>query len=141
VWSPSIGLDNPSKPNPIATIDSTTTYIVLGTDSNGCYASDTITVDVSKSGIAAFVVPNAFTPNGDGLNDCFGIGHWGEVTVYEFSIFNRWGELVFTTKNPSDCWNGTFNGQKQPAGGYPYVIKAKTPCGNVTRTGIVMLVR
>ena len=141
VWSPSVGLDNPAIKNPVANIDSTTTYIVLGTDSNGCYASDTVTISVGKNGIAAFVVPNAFTPNGDGVNDCFGIRRWGGVTVVEFDIFNRWGELVFTTKNPSDCWDGTFKGKLQPTGGYPYIIKAKTPCGDVTRKGIVILVR
>ncbi|HLK27670.1 MAG TPA: LamG-like jellyroll fold domain-containing protein [Puia sp.] len=141
IWSPLTGLNNPSIRNPVATLDSTTTYIVLGTDSNGCYASDTITINVGKNGIAAFVVPNAFTPNGDGKNDCFGIRRWGGVTVVEFSIFNRWGQLVFTTKDPSDCWDGTLKGTPQPAGGYPYIIKAKTPCGDVTRTGIVILVR
>jgi gliding motility-associated-like protein len=141
IWSPVTGLNNPSITNPIATIDTTTTYIVQGTDSNGCYASDTITVNIGKNGIAAFVVPSAFTPNGDGVNDCFGIRRWGGVEVVEFSIFNRWGQLVFTTKNPSDCWDGTFQGKQQPTGGYPYIIKAKTPCGDLTRTGIVMLIR
>ena len=141
VWSPAIGLDNAAIKSPVATLDSTTTYIVLGTDSNGYYASDTVTISVGKNGIAAFVVPNAFTPNGDGLNDCFGIRRWGGVTVVEFDIFNRWGELIFSTKNPSDCWDGTFKGKLQPTGGYPYVIKAKTPCGDVTRTGIVILAR
>jgi len=141
LWSPVTGLDNPGIQNPIATIDSTTTYIVLGTDSNGCYATDTITVNVGKNGVAAFVVPNAFTPNGDGRNDCFGISKWGGVTVVEFTIFNRWGQLVFTTNNPSDCWDGTYLGKLQEAGGYPYIIKVKSPCGDITRTGIVMLIR
>ncbi|MBS1668860.1 MAG: gliding motility-associated C-terminal domain-containing protein [Bacteroidetes bacterium] len=140
-WSPAVGLDNPNKPNPIATIDSTTTYIVFGTDSNGCTASDAITVSVSKSGLASFAVPNAFTPNGDGLNDCFGIRKWGPVTVIEFSIFNRWGQLVFSTKNPTDCWDGTYNGKMQEVGGYPYIIKVITPCGTINKMGIVMLVR
>jgi len=141
VWSPSIGLDNPASKNPIANIDSTTTYIVLGTDSNGCYASDTVKITVGASGVAVFAVPNAFTPNNDGVNDCFGIRRWGGVTVVEFDIFNRWGELIFSTKNPSDCWDGTFKGKLQPTGGYPYIIKAKTPCGDVTRKGIVILAR
>ena len=141
IWSPATGLDNPGIASPVANIDSSTTYIVLGTDSNGCYATDTITINVNKNGIAGFVVPSAFTPNGDGHNDCFGITHWGGVTITEFTIFNRWGQLVFTTKNPSDCWDGTYQGKKQEAGGYPFIIKVKSPCGDITRTGIVMLIR
>jgi gliding motility-associated-like protein len=87
------------------------------------------------------VVPNAFTPNGDGHNDCFGIQHWNNVTVEEFSVYNRLGLRVFATQNPGECWDGRFNGQIQPSGGYVYVIKARSTCGEITRTGMVMLVR
>ena len=88
-----------------------------------------------------FVVPNAFTPNGDGKNDCFGIRKWGNVQIEEFSVFNRWGERIFTTKNPSQCWDGTYKGKLQDAGGYAYVIKAKSFCGDLKRTGMVLLIR
>ena len=141
LWTPATGLDHPDISNPVANIDSTITYIVLGTDQNGCSATDTITVSVTKNAIAGFVVPNAFTPNGDGHNDCFGISKWGPVTINEFTIFNRWGQLVFSTKNPADCWDGSYGGKMQEAGGYPYIIKVTTPCGNLTKTGLVMLIR
>jgi len=61
--------------------------------------------------------------------------------VEEFSIYNRWGQRVFTTRNPSQCWDGLFNGNPQPAGNYVYVIKARTFCGPVLRTGSLVLVR
>lgn len=138
-WQPSLPLDNANKPNPIATVDQTTSFIVQGKDSNNCTAADTVTVHVSKKYL--LVVPNAFTPNGDGHNDCFGIQRWEEVTVEEFSVFDRFGLCVFSTKNPSECWDGTYKGKDQPAGGYAYVIKAKSACGGTTRTGIVMLIR
>lgn len=141
LWTPEEGLDNPSTPSPVASIDSTTTYIVQGSDENGCFAFDTITVKVTATGHNRFVVPSAFSPNGDGRNDCFGIKRWGDVKVEEFSIYNRWGGRLFTTRNPSDCWDGTFNGTPQPAGGYVYVIKAWSFCGEITRKGIVTLVR
>jgi gliding motility-associated-like protein len=141
-WSPAFPLNDPNIPNPIASLDSTTTFIVEVTDSNGCMASDTLTVNVAVSIRSAFAVPNAFTPNNDGHNDCFGIRQWGEgITLEELEVFNRWGEMVFSTQNPSDCWDGRSHGLPQPAGGYAYVIRAHTACGEVRRTGIVMLIR
>ena len=86
-------------------------------------------------------VPNAFTPNGDGHNDCFGIQHWGDVTIEQLEVFNRQGMKVFTTKNPAECWDGRFGGQLQPAGAYVYAIRALTACGEITRTGTILLIR
>jgi len=63
------------------------------------------------------------------------------VHPQEFSIYNRWGQLVFTTKNPGDCWDGNFNGAGQPTGGYINVIWAKTACGDVSLKGTVILIR
>jgi gliding motility-associated-like protein len=141
VWTPAAGLSNPLSSDPVASIDSTTTFIVKGTGSNGCYAFDTLTVKVTATGANTFVVPNAFTPNGDGHNDCFGVTRWGDVQLEEMVIFNRWGQRVFGTRNPSDCWDGTYGGKPQPAGAYPYVIRAHTFCGEITKTGLVMLIR
>jgi gliding motility-associated-like protein len=140
-WSPATGLNSPTSRTPVATIDSTTTYMVKGTGSNGCYAYDSVTVAVTATGANTFVVPNAFTPNGDGHNDCFGVQRWGDVQLEEMVIYNRWGLCVFSTQNPSGCWDGTFHGQPQPAGAYPYVIRAHTYCGEITRQGVVMLIR
>jgi gliding motility-associated-like protein len=140
-WTPSTGLDNPYSPTPIASIDNTTIYIVKGADSNGCYAFDTVTVNVTATGANTFVVPNAFSPNGDGHNDCFGVTQWGDVQLEEMQIYDRWGVRVFETRNPNDCWDGTFKGKPQPVGAYPYVITAHTLCGEVFLKGTVMLVR
>ena len=138
-WQPSSFLDDAGKSDPVATVAQTTSFIVQGKDANHCVASDTVTIHVTKKFL--LIVPNAFTPNGDGHNDCFGIQRWEEVTVEEFSIFNRYGQRIFTTKNPAECWDGTYKGKEQPAGGYAYVIKAASACGEVTRTGMVMLIR
>ena len=140
-WTPAEGLSDPNISNPLVSIDSTTTFIVRGTAGNGCAAFDTVTVKVTATGRNLFIVPNAFTPNGDGHNDCFGIRRWGDVTLEEFSVYNRWGVRVFTTRNPSECWDGSFGGKPQEAGAYPYVIKASSFCGMITRTGLVMLIR
>lgn len=140
-WMPAAGVSDPAIANPLTHIDSTTTFVVRGKGFNGCYAFDTLTVKVSASGKNLFVVPNAFTPNGDGHNDCFGLGRWGDVTLEEFAVYNRLGQRVFTTRNPSECWDGAYKGLPQPAGGYAYVIRARSFCGEITRTGMVMLIR
>jgi len=140
-WTPVTGLNDPLAENPIASIDTSTLYRVKGVAENGCYAFDTIRVKVTAVGANTFLVPNAFTPNGDGRNDCFGLTRWGDVQVEQLSIFNRWGLMIFSTQNPSDCWDGTYKGVPQPTGAYVYVIRARTICGPVTRMGTVMLIR
>ncbi len=97
---------------------------------------------MTKIGELLFNIPNAFTPNGDGNNDCFGIGRYSAlISNVELSIFNRWGIRVFHSTNPSDCWDGRYKGQPQDTGGFPYVIKATTLCGVIVKKGIVMLIR
>jgi gliding motility-associated-like protein len=140
-WSPLTGLDNSTKKDPIARINTTTTYTVTGTNQLGCSSSDTITVKVSNTGRPVFEVPNAFSPNNDRVNDCFGLRKWARVTELEFVIYNRWGQKVFSTSDPSQCWDGTLNGRPQDSGGFIYTIKAKSACGEVNKKGVVLLVR
>jgi gliding motility-associated-like protein len=140
-WFPAEGLNDAQVSDPVATIDTTTLYTVQGTSENGCYAFDSVRVNVKASGKNLFSVPNAFTPNNDGINDCFGIRKWGDVMIQEFIIYNRWGQKVFESRNPSDCWNGTFHGERQDTGGYVYEIRAVSFCGNIIRRGTVMLIR
>lgn len=140
-WFPGANLDDSLSSSPVARLAVTTQFIVKGTAANGCFAFDSLTVNVSETGENAFSVPNAFSPNNDGLNDCFGIRNWGSVILQEFSIYNRWGQRVFQTKNPSDCWDGTFQGQKQDAGAFVYIIKASSLCGNIFRKGNLLLIR
>ncbi len=140
-WLPSAGLDNENIHNPLAALDTTTTYEIKGVNEFGCGASAFIKVNVDQSGIPRFVVPNAFSPNGDGKNDCFGIKRWGSSTIQQFSVYNRWGQVIYQSNNPAECWNGTYKGTPQPPGGYIYIIKAQTICGPVTRKGMLTLVR
>ena len=141
LWSPATGLNNANSANPIATITTPLQYTVSGTDAKGCSNVDTLTVNVFFGGALTAFMPNAFTPNGDGLNDCFGIRHWGPVTELDFSIYNRWGQLIFHTTDARDCWDGTLKGKAQATGVFAYVIKAKTSCGGVQRNGLVTLIR
>ncbi len=87
-------------------------------------------------------IPSAFTPNNDSKNDCFGISSWPATTSFSLSIYNRWGQMIFSTTKSDDCWNGEFNGQLQATGVYVYIIKATlVTCGSVMKKGTVLLIR
>lgn len=87
-------------------------------------------------------MPNAFTPNNDNINDCFGVKDWPAASSYELRVYNRWGQLVFKTTNSLECWNGDFNGQPQPTDAYVYIINANTSaCGQTTVKGSFILIR
>ncbi|MEI9959271.1 MAG: gliding motility-associated C-terminal domain-containing protein [Ferruginibacter sp.] len=140
-WTPSTGLSNNFIASPVATPTVTTLYTVNAKDPLGCTASDTVTVVVSTSGNSTYSMPNSFTPNGDGINDCFGIKYWGQIQDLQFFIFNRYGEKVFSTTDPNKCWDGKYKTDRPENGTYVYYIKAKTACGTVERKGNVILLR
>jgi gliding motility-associated-like protein len=140
LWTPSNTLNNASIASPIASPTINTSYNVVGFDSNGCENSAAVEVKVSdKEG--GYYVPNAFTPNGDGLNDCFGVKQWGNVADLYFIIYNRWGEKVFETRNINICWDGQQKGSPADPGNYVYYIQSKSPCGDQVRKGNVLLIR
>ncbi len=141
-WSPAGSLTNPNSANPIATPGITTMYIVNGIDLNSCVNRDSINVKVLTTGTANYYMPSAFTPNNDGLNDCYGIKYWGNILELDFSIYDRWGERIFHTTNPSDCWNGIYKGVQLDPAVFLYMIKAKTGCQeSVFRKGTFTLIR
>jgi len=115
-------------------------YTVLVTTPDGCTAEASITFDVTEP---QFVVPNAFSPNGDGSNDRFRLlssGAFDRIT--RFQVFNRWGQLVYDNENGPDGWDGTYNGNPQPSDVYAYIITVRTLGGNeLTFQGEVTLIR
>lgn len=141
-WSPAATLSNPAILNPVAHPVATTRYIVKGTDAAGCSNYDSVLVKVDNSNKSGYLMPNAFTPNGDGFNDCYGIRYWGIIYEVEFSIFNRWGERIFFSKDPNACWDGTYKGVQQDPNVFVYMIRAKTNCEeSVFRKGTFVLIR
>jgi gliding motility-associated-like protein len=142
IWQPATGLSSTTIANPVAQPTVSTVYIVTGTDTDGCKGVDSVSVIVNTSGGSLlYQMPNAFTPNGDGNNDCFGMRKWGSIDVVYFQIFNRWGQVIYSSASPNACWDGTVNGQPQTTGNYMYRLHVKTLCGEVKRSGSVMLVR
>jgi gliding motility-associated-like protein len=121
--------------------DKTTTYKVRATI-NGCIVSDSIVVHVTRlPGTASIELPNAFTPNGDGKNDCFSVRTLGNVTNLQFSIYNRWGERVYYTTNPSDCWDGKWKGIPQGTAAFVYVVTGESSCGRIDSKGTLVLIK
>ena len=85
--------------------------------------------------------PTAFTPNGDNLNDIFNV--YGQyITEFEMNIFNRWGELMFTTTLLDQGWDGTYKGSPMPEGTYTFVAEIKDQAGrSFTKSGSVLLLK
>ncbi len=139
-WSPSATLNNASISNPVVNPVTTTKYKVTVSDNAGCTNTDSVTVLVNF-GDDGILLPNSFTPNNDGINDCFGIRYYRDVQDLVFIIYNRYGEKVFETSNAAECWKGHYKGQPADMGSYIYFIKAKTLCGNVVKKGSFLLIR
>lgn len=124
---------------------------VRETTSGGCIGIPaTIKVvvldDIDKKVPFPFILPNAFTPNGDGLNDEFHpvmVSDIADIEGYSLMIFNKRGQLLFQSYDTGDGWNGTFNGIMSPYGAYMVQILYK-PAGTSTQRKMfcrVMLVR
>jgi gliding motility-associated-like protein len=87
------------------------------------------------------VVPTAFSPNGDGQNDVLFVRGYNFIE-FELMIFNRWGELVFTTRDAARGWDGTFQGEPQPVDAYQYLLRGKCIDGQITTSkGTITLLR
>jgi len=102
------------------TIDSIGQYLVLATSFENCQSADSVYILWAGK---SFFIPNAFTPNGDGLNDVFGvIPRLDYVNRFHISIYNRWGQMIFNTSDLNQGWDGTFKGEACQAGVYVYRI-------------------
>lgn len=104
-------------------------YTIMATDIYGCQKLFTTQVVAQNCIDCDAFVPNAFTPNGDGLNDVFKARIDCSVTRYQCSIFNRWGKIIFSSNNPQAGWNGSVGGTKMSAGTYVYFIEYTTAAG------------
>lgn len=144
VWSPSTGLNNPNIFNPIGVYNSsidTVRYKMITRDAAGCADSAYVTVRVFKTKPTIFV-PTAFTPNNDGLNDTIYPIAVGIQRINYFSIYNRWGQLVFTTTINKKGWDGRIKGELQNNGVFVWMVSAEDYLGNpIFLKGTVTLIR
>jgi gliding motility-associated-like protein len=124
VWTPPIGLECDTCANTWAHPQQSTIYTVTFTADNGCTATDEVYVILNGS----LFVPNTFTPNGDGVNEEFGI--WGtELAEMQLMVFNRWGELIFESEDINIRWDGTYKGVQSPVDTYVWKVQARELSG------------
>ncbi len=147
-WSPSFSLSNPDTLNPTALYINTDLpngdsirYRLTATTAIGCTGYDDITVRVFKTGPSIFV-PSGFTPNGDGNNDVIRPILVGMKQLSYFRIYNRLGQLVFSTTTPYQGWDGRIKGNLQSSAGYVYNAQAIDYTGKVVnQSGTILLIR
>lgn len=140
-WEPQTGLRFlPGSLSAVAAPSETTTYAISLLTEEGCLLSDNLTVTVLKREIAVYV-PNIFSPNSDGINDEFQPFTGRGITVVDFKVFGRWGELVFESET-GKAWDGAFRGKDMPPGTFAYFLTIAWPDGKTeTLAGDVLLIR
>ncbi len=119
-WIPAEGLSCTDCANPMASPSESTDYVLTVEDAIGCLAQEIVSVIVDAE--KQLKIPNAFSPNGDGVNDLFrAISK--NVERSELQIFDRWGKNLYSSNNLNWAWDGTFKGESVPLGVYVYYIR------------------
>jgi gliding motility-associated-like protein len=139
-WVPPYGLSCSTCPDPYAYPYQSTVYCVEGYDDHGCKDTACVTIDVEPT-CNDYFIPNAFSPNGDGVNDRF-LVKGRCVTHAWIKVMNRWGEMVFNSNEAGDTWDGTYKGAKQNPGVFFYIVELQLLDGRrLTLSGDVTLLR
>jgi gliding motility-associated-like protein len=139
-WDPPTGLSDPTIPNPRAVLDAPQTYVLRAYTPVGCDTYDSVRINVFR--VAEILMPNAFSPNGDGLNDRLRPIWRGIAQVRYFRVFNRYGQVIFETSDPQVGWDGTFKGSEATTGTYAFNLYIKQINGSeINKTGTITLVR
>ena len=143
-WSPPLGLSSVTIYNPVGLYTAASAgiqYKVLVYNEAGCVDSAYIKVKVYKT-LPSVFVPNAFTPNADGHNELLRPIAVGIRSLEYFRIYNRWGQLVFSSTDTESGWNGSLNGKAQEPGAYVWMVKAVDYLGGPHfEKGTVVLIR
>jgi large repetitive protein len=138
-WQPPDYLSNANIANPLTTLTQDQRYTLRVIDSNGCSASDDISLKIYRP----FIFPEAFTPNNDGVNDVFTEASGNSLRNYVLRVYNRYGQLIFESRSPQQGWNGRVKGVPQDGG--TYVFQAEAYDGylkqQVKLKGTVVLIR
>jgi gliding motility-associated-like protein len=139
LWAPPDGLSCTNCPSVIASPLASTIYQVTGVDSSGCGYLLNVKIEVEIE-LNEIFVPDAFSPNSDGINDKVFVR--GSIKEFSFSVFNRWGEIVFRTQNQSQGWDGSYRSKELDAGVFVYYLSGTDATGNsFNKKGNITLVK
>jgi gliding motility-associated-like protein len=145
LWDPSIGLNINTLINPVFNYDSTVLYTIIISTGNGCRVVDTLRVLVPVSApaiLSDIFVPRAWSPNKDNHNDALQPLCINIQEIYYFRIFNRWGQLMFETRQRGQGWNGVYKGMPQVQDIYTWTLEALGEDGkHYKRSGNSILLR
>ena len=134
-WTPSAGLSRDDILNPMVKPDRDTEYTLSVKSGNGCTVTDRVMVKVLDD----ITVPNAFSPNGDGINDLWNLENIDSYPGATVEVFNRYGERVFISQGYAKPFDGTFSGKSLPIGAYYYLIRPNN--GRKEKSGALTLIR
>jgi gliding motility-associated-like protein len=142
MWEPCTYLSNCNSKSVIITPETNASYKINGTNVYGCNDSVRINVQVIGGDVQVYV-PNAFTPNSDNLNDTFGPLSAVVLSGVNMHIYNRFGEVIFSSQKQTSRWNGTFKGMMQPEGVYVFTLSysAANGCPVIKEKGTVQLIK
>jgi gliding motility-associated-like protein len=118
LWTPNLYLSSATVNKPIITGVESKLYTLTATGASGCIGSGQVQVNVLKP----IIVPNTFTPNGDGINDVWVIKELANYPGNEVIIFNRYGTKLYSSRGYAVPWDGTYGGKSVPFGTYYYII-------------------
>ncbi len=139
-WLPATDLTNANTFNPTAILQDDQTFELTVTTTEGCVAKDTVAIQVFKG--SAIYVPNAFTPDNNGMNDLLKPKYIGIKKLEYFTIYNRWGQRVYTTNSMDTGWDGAQSGKPLTTGTYVWMLKATDIAGKVYQLkGTATLIR
>lgn len=140
-WSPATGLNNPFIANPLATLTAPVTdLVVIASTPDNCIGTDTIKVTTYRG--PEIYVPNSFTPNGDGLNDVLRPITVGIKTFHFFNVYNRYGQLIFSSSNEKSGWDGKYKGVLQNLNTFVWIAEAVDYKGNlIQRKGTTTIIQ
>ena len=138
VWTPAEDVVSPESPTTATQpLFVTTDFVLSAMTEAGCAASDTATVEVLQE----LDIPSGFTPNDDGVNDRWNLGGLDQYPSAEITVFNRWGDILFTQDATEGPWDGTLDGIPAPVGTYYYFIRVSEPALQAEWTGPITLMR
>lgn len=140
-WSAPIWLSNPNIQNPVSLPQDDISYTVIATTTQGCVGSDVINIKLYKVDPDLYV-PSAFSPDGDGRNDILRPILLGMKELHYFRVYNRWGKLLYSTKEKNQGWDGKWKGQGQDAATYIWMAEGINYRGELRqKKGYTILIR